>query len=53
MPYYIFDVNVHYVTDPIDAETEEEARKIANDQLQYCGEERGTELELIEVGEDD
>ena len=53
MPYYSFDVRAHYVTDPIYAETEQEARKIATDQLQYCGEERDTELELTGVEYDD
>lgn len=53
MPYYYFDVNVHYVTDQIYAETESEARSIANDELQYCGEERDTTMRLIDVEYDD
>lgn len=53
MPYYSFDVQAHYHTDPIYAETEAEARKIAFDELQYCGEEQGTEFRLIGVEYDD
>lgn len=52
MPYYTFNVKVHYHTDAIWAETEEEAREIANDELQYCGEEYDTTMELIEEEED-
>lgn len=53
MPWYTFDVTAHYVTDEIYAESEEEARAIANDELQYNGEERGTVLELRDVEYDD
>lgn len=52
MPYYTFDVKIHYHTDPIWAETEEEAREIANDELQYCGEECDTTMTLTDVEED-
>ena len=49
MPWYQFDVRVHYHTDLIQAKTEEEAREIANDELQYCGEEYDTTLRLLSV----
>jgi hypothetical protein len=51
VPIYYFNVTAHYVTDGIEAESEEEARSIANKQLQYCGEERDTEFELRDVEE--
>lgn len=47
MKVYQFDVRVHYHTDEIYAETEAEAREIANDELQYCGEGYDTTMELI------
>jgi hypothetical protein len=47
MKAYQFDVRAHYHTDVIYAETEEEAREIANDELQYCGEEYDTVMKLI------
>lgn len=53
MPWYTFDVTAYYVTDEIYAESEEEARAIANDELQYNGEERDTVLELRDVEYDD
>ena len=54
MKAYQFDVRAHYHTDMIYAESEEEAREIANNELQYCGEEYGTVMELIyeeDIGE--
>lgn len=53
MPYYTFEVKVHYHTDQIWAETEEEARAEANDELQYIGEECDTQMELINVEYDE
>lgn len=53
MPLYTFKVKVHYYTDQIWAETEKEAREIANDELQYCGEEIDTTMDLFDVIEDD
>ena len=47
MKAYQFDVRVHYHTDLIYAETEEEEREIANNELDYCGEEYDTTMELI------
>lgn len=52
MKYFTFDVRAHYRTDPIEAETEEEARQIAYDELQYCGEEWDTTITLESVEED-
>ena len=52
MPYYTFDVKAHYHTDPIFADTEQEARLIANAELQYNGEEYDTTITLIDVEED-
>lgn len=53
MKGYIFDVRVHYTTDQIWANSEEEAREIANEELQYCGEECDTIMALIDETEDD
>lgn len=53
MPYYTFDVKVHYHTDQIWAETEDEARAEANEELQYCGEECDTTIDLINVEYDE
>jgi hypothetical protein len=52
MPLYSFDVCALYRTDEILAETEEEAREIAKDELQYCGEERDTTMVLRYVIDD-
>ena len=53
MKTYYFDVKVHYRTDGIFADSEEEARLIANEELQYIGEEWDTEMTLIDVDEDE
>ena len=47
MKAFQFDVRAHYHTDVIYAETEAEAREIADDELQYCGEEYDTTMKLI------
>lgn len=47
MKAFQFDVRVHYHTDVIYAETEAEAREIADNELQYCGEEYDTTMKLI------
>lgn len=47
MKVFQFDVRAHYRTDMIYAETEEEARGIADEELQYCGEECDTQMKLI------
>ena len=52
MKAYTFDIKVHYRTDQIWAESEEEARTIANEELQYCGEEYDTTMELVSVEEE-
>ena len=53
MPYFTFDVVAEYVTDEIYAESEEEAKEIAFDELQYNGEERDTTFKLRKVWYDD
>lgn len=53
MPYFTFDVVAEYVTDEIYAESEEEAKEIAFDELQYNGEERDTTFKLRKVEYDD
>ena len=47
MKAFQFDVRAHYHTDVIYAETEAEAREIADNELQYCGEECDTVMKLI------
>ena len=47
MKAFQFDVRAHYHTDVIYAENEAEARKIADEELQYCGEEYDTTMKLI------
>lgn len=53
MPCFTFDVTATYVTDAIYAESEEEAREIAFEELQYNGEERDTVFELRYAEYDD
>lgn len=43
---FVFEVTAHYTTAPIEAETEAEAREIANSELQYEGEEIDTRIDL-------
>lgn len=45
MKEFFFEVTARYTT-AIEAETEEEAKEIANNQLQYIGEEIDTIFEL-------
>lgn len=47
MKAYQFDVRVHYRTDLIYAETEAEAREIADSELDFCGEECDTTMKVI------
>ena len=47
MRKYQFDVRVHYHTDVIYAETEEEAREIANGELDFNGEEYDVTMKCI------
>ena len=53
MNTYTFTVTAIYRTDPIEAKTEEEAREIAFNELQYNGEEIDTTFELRDCEEDE
>lgn len=51
MPYYQFSVTAMYRTDLIEAETEEEAKEIAFNELSYNGEEIDTTFILRHIEE--
>lgn len=49
MPWFQFEVRAHYLADYVFAKTEEEAKEIVNNELQYNGEEWDTDLELYNI----
>lgn len=51
MPFYTFRVSVEYITDEIYAENSEQAREIADAELDFCG-EGDVSIQLISVEND-